>query len=39
MINKKLLAFALLVGISFTAAAQAEEFLDNRCMSHLSVRM
>jgi OmpA-OmpF porin, OOP family len=30
MINKKLLAFALLIGIGFTAAAQAEEFLDNR---------
>jgi OOP family OmpA-OmpF porin len=30
MINKNLLAFALLTGLGFAAAAQAEEFLDNR---------
>jgi OmpA-OmpF porin, OOP family len=30
MNNKHLLAFALLASIGFTAAAQAEEFLDNR---------
>jgi OmpA-OmpF porin, OOP family len=30
MINKNLLAFALITSIGFTAAAQAEEFLDNR---------
>ena len=30
MINKYLLPFALLISIGFTAAVQAEEFLDNR---------